>query len=87
MCDAFCTNGLARGLKDAIACTIDLPTLGILGAARLSEAGQQIAYHHGANRKARRPPIPEDAYLEQYDILVNNDLENPKLNRNGAPPS
>jgi hypothetical protein len=48
----------------------------------MSDAGQQIAYRHGADRKSSRAPIPEDAWLEQFDILVNNEVSNPKINRN-----
>jgi hypothetical protein len=65
-------------------CTVDLPVLGIQAAVRTSDAGQQIQYGHGADRRSGRPPIPEDAWLEMYDILVNNDVERPKLNRNGT---
>jgi hypothetical protein len=82
VCKAFCTDGLARGIKDAVKCTFDLPVQSIQAAARMSDAGQQIAYHHGADRRSGRAPTPEDAWLEQYDILVNNDVSNPKINRN-----
>lgn len=84
VCEGFCASGLARGIKDTIKCTIDLPTLGIVAAARTSDAGQQIEYGHGAIRKNGRPPTPETAYLEQYDILVNNDLDRPKINRDSV---
>ena len=28
-----------------------------------------------------RPPTPETSYLEQYDILVQNDVDQPRINR------
>lgn len=83
-CAAFCTSGLARAIKDTVKCTIDLPVLGITTAAHTSDAGQQIQYGHGATRSKGRPPTPETAYLEQYDILVNNDVEHPRVNRDSV---
>lgn len=50
----------------------------------MSDAGHQIAYHHGADRKSGRVATPEDAWLEQFDVLVNNDVNNPKINRNAV---
>jgi hypothetical protein len=58
-----------------------LPTLGITAAAHVSDAGQQIGYGHGAIRSKGRPPTPETSYLEQFDILVNNDIDQPLINR------
>ena len=83
-CAAFCTSGLARAIKDTVKCTVDLPVLGITTAAHTSDAGQQIQYGHGAMRSKGRPPTPETAYLEQYDILVNNDVEHPRVNRDSV---
>lgn len=84
VCDAFCSSGLARAVKDVIKCTIDLPTLGITAAAHVSDAGQQIAYGHGAIRTKGRPYTPETGYLEQFDILVNNDVDRPRVNRDSV---
>lgn len=84
VCDAFCSSGIARAAKDAIKCSIDLPVLGLTAAAHTSDAGQQIAYGHGAIRKNGRSPTPETAYLEQFDILVNNDIDQPRINRDSV---
>ena len=84
VCNAFCTNRLARFAKDAVVCTFGLPTLGITTASRISDQGQQISYGHGSNRQSGRAPIPEDSYLEQFDTLVSNDISNPRLNRNSV---
>lgn len=84
VCDAFCSSGLARAVKDTIKCTFDLPTLGITAAAHVSDAGQQIAYGHGAIRTKGRPYTPETGYLEQFDILVNNDIDHPRVNRDSV---
>jgi hypothetical protein len=81
VCDAFCTSGGARAVADAIACSVSLPTLGITAAAHVSDAGQQISYGHGAIRTEARKPTPETSYLEQFDILVNNDIDQPLINR------
>ena len=59
-CDAFCSSGLARGIKDTVKCTVDLPVLGITAAAHVSDAGQQISYGTDpcAPRAGRPPPRP-----------------------------
>ena len=72
---------MARGIKDAVKCSVQLPVRGITGAAHVSDAGQQISYGHGAIRTKGRPPTPETSYLEQYDILVQNDIDQPRINR------
>jgi len=81
VCNAFCTNSAARGIKDAIVCTFQLPTLGIVTAARTSDVGVQISYGHGADRRRGRSPTPENAYLEQFDTIVQNDIQNPRVSR------
>lgn len=84
VCDAFCTSGTARAAADVIACSINLPTLGITAAAHVSDAGQQISYGHGSIRTKGRPPTPETAYLEQYNVIVNNDIDQPLINRDSV---
>lgn len=80
-CKAYCSNGAAKAIKDTIKCTIDMPTLGIAAAAEMSDQGQSIKYGHASVRRAGRPPIPEDAYQEQFDTLVNNDVTQPRVAR------
>jgi hypothetical protein len=58
-----------------------MPTLGIAAAAEMSDQGQSIKYGHASVRRAGRPPIPEDAYQEQFDTLVNNDVTQPRVAR------
>lgn len=84
VCDAFCSSGLARAVKDVVKCTIDMPLLGITAAAHSSDAGQQISYGHGAIRTKGRPYTPYTGYLEQFDILVNNDIDRPRVNRDSV---
>jgi hypothetical protein len=84
VCGGFCSSGLARAIKDAVKCTVDLPLLGINAAAHSSDAGQQIAYGHGAIRTKGRPYTPYTGYLEQFDILVNNDIDRPRVNRDSV---
>jgi hypothetical protein len=83
-CKGYCSSSLARGLKDAVECSVNLPVFSIWSASVLSDAGQQIAYHHGADRRTGRKPIPEDTWLEQFDILINQDVARPKINRNAV---
>lgn len=80
-CNAFCTSGVARSIAQTYKCTIDLPVLGIATATRVSDAGQYIAYGHGAIRKTGRKPTPENVYLEQYNVLIQNNVEHPLINR------
>ena len=83
-CKAFCSNGAARGIKDAWICTFGQPTLGIAAAAQISDAGQHIITRHGAQRTKGRAPIPEQAWKEQFDILVNADTSAPRVPRNSV---
>jgi hypothetical protein len=83
-CNAFCSSSLARGVKNTVECSINLPVFGITAAAHTSDAGQQISYGHGAIRTKGRPPTPESSYLEQFDILINNNVEHPLINRDSV---
>ena len=65
-----------------ISCSVHLPVLGITAATRVSDAGQEISYGHGSIRTEGRSPTPETSYLEIYNVLVNNDIEQPLINRN-----
>ena len=46
--------------------------------------GQAIQYGHASVRNAGRPPIPEDAYQEQFATLVNNDVDAPRVARSSV---
>ena len=81
-CDAYCSNSAARTLKDVWACSFGLPTLGITAATQISDAGQDIISRHGANRLEGRPPAPESSFVEEYAILINNDVDHPRAPRN-----
>lgn len=84
VCNAYCTSSTARAIKDTITCSIELPTLGITAAARSSDAGERISYGHGAIRPQSRVATPDNAFLEQFDILINNDVERPLVNRDAV---
>lgn len=73
-----------RGLTAAAQCSVLLPTLGTNVASQLTDAGQNVVQHHGAKRTKGRPPIPDEAWAEQWQILVNNDVEHPRVPRNGV---
>lgn len=81
-CKAFCSNSAARGVKDAWICTFGQPTLGIAAASQISDVGQHIITRHGAQRTKGRPPIPEEAWKEQFDLIVNNNVDSPRVPRN-----
>lgn len=83
-CNAFCSNGIARGIKDAWICTFGQPTLGIAAAVQISDAGQHIQTRHGSQRRKGRPPIPEDSWKEQFDIIINNNVASPRVPRNSV---
>ena len=83
-CKAYCSNGAARAIKDAYICTFGQPTLGIAAAVQISDAGQHIVSRHGAQRTKGRAPIPEDAWLETFDLLVNNNVDSPRVPRNSV---
>jgi hypothetical protein len=53
-------------------------------ASQLTDAGQNVVQRHGAKRTEGRPPIPDEAWAEQWDLLINNDVEHPRLPRNGV---
>ena len=77
-CNAFCSNGWPRGLKDAYRCSIGPPFIGFQAAASESDIGQHIKHGHAAVREKGRPAIPEDAFKEQYDTLLQNDIVRPR---------
>jgi len=83
-CKAYCSNNVARNLKDAVVCTFQQPTLGLAVASQISDAGQHILTKHGSKRTSGRPPIPEDAWKEQFALLVNNDVDSPRVPRNSV---
>jgi len=82
VCDAYCSNAAARSIKNIWACSFGLPTLGITAATQVSDAGLDIVGRHGANRPAGRPPTPESSFVEEYAILIQNDVASPRAPRN-----
>jgi hypothetical protein len=82
VCDAYCSNAAARSIKNIWACSFGLPTLGITAATQVSDAGLDIVGRHGANRPAGRPPTPESSFVEEYAVLIQNDVANPRAPRN-----
>ena len=84
MCKAYCGLASARNLKDAWKCTFEQPTLGIALAAQTSDAGQHIITRHGSVRTKGYAPIPEDAFREQFGLLINNNVEVPRVPRNSV---
>ena len=83
-CKAFCSNGAARAIKDSYICSFGQPTLGIAAAVQISDAGQHIVTRHGSQRTKGRSAIPEDAWLETFDLLVNNNVDSPRVPRNSV---
>jgi hypothetical protein len=83
-CKAYCSNGAAKAVKDTVKCTVGMPTLGIAGAVEMSDQGHAIKHGHASVRTAGRPPIPEDAYQEMFDTLINNDVSEPRVARSAV---
>jgi hypothetical protein len=57
---------------------------GIALAAQTSDAGQHIITRHGSVRTKGYAPIPEDAFREQFGLLINNDVNVPRVPRNSV---
>lgn len=83
-CDSHCTSATVRGLTSVAQCSVLLPTLGTNVASQVTDAGQNIVQRHGAKRAEGRAAIPADAWDEQWRLLVNNDVESPRVPRNGV---
>jgi hypothetical protein len=81
VCKAYCASSLARGIKDTYECTFGQPHLGIQVANSISDAGQHINVGHGSNRPKGVSAIPEDAFKETFQLLVNNNVEVPRVPR------
>ena len=58
--------------------------MGIAAAAQISDGGQHIITRHGSQRTKGRAPIPEEAFEEQYDILINQNVDAPRVPRNSV---
>ena len=81
-CKSMCTSETAKAVASIYRCTVGGPYMGVIGAAHTSDAGEMMRNHHGANRTSGRVAIPEDVFLEQYAVLIQNSIVSPKINRN-----
>ena len=82
ICDSYCSNSAARNTKNLYGCSVGLPVMGFFAATQVSDAGLDIVGRHGANRPAGRPPTPDSSFVEEYAILIQNSVEQPRAPRN-----
>ena len=81
-CGAECTSSVVRSLVSAYRCSLGLPTIGLAASFHSSDVGFTIGTRWGAIRERRRPAAPEDAFQEQYRMLIQNRVDKPMAPRN-----
>ena len=84
-CGAECTSSVVRSLVSAYRCSLGMPTIGLAASFHSSDVGFTIGTRWGAIRERRRPPAPEDAFQEQYRMLIQNRVDKPMAPRNCEP--
>lgn len=83
-CTTTCTNPGLRGIAAAWRCSAGQPVMGTFAASVVSDAGQDMRVRHGAVRNKGTPPIPASIWKEQYEVLINNDINAPRVPRNSV---
>ena len=86
-CDTCTTTGTNPGLRGIAAawrCSAGQPVMGTFAASVVSDAGQDMRVRHGAVRNKGTPPIPASIWKEQYEVLINNDINAPRVPRNSV---
>ena len=81
-CGAECTSSVVRSLVSAYRCSLGMPTIGLAASFHSSDVGFTIGTRWGAIRERRRPAAPEDAFQEQYRMLIQNRVDKPMAPRN-----
>lgn len=81
-CTSVCTNPGLRGIAAAWKCSAGQPIFGTFAASVVSDAGFDTRTRHGSDRRSGRPSIPASIWKEQYALLVNNDIDHPRVPRN-----
>lgn len=80
-CTTTCVNPGLRGVAAAWRCSAGQPLMGTFAASVVSDAGQEMRMRHGADRRKGTPAIPSSIWKEQYEVLVQNDLDYPRVAR------
>lgn len=83
-CTTTCTNPGLRGIAAAWRCSAGQPLIGTFAASVASDAGQDMRTRHGAVRRQGTPPIPTSIWKEQFDVLIQNDINSPRVPRNSV---
>jgi len=83
-CTTTCTNPGLRGVGAAWKCSAGQPLMGTFAASVVSDAGFDSRVRHGADRQRGTPAIPSSIWKEQYDVLIQNDLNYPRVPRDSV---
>lgn len=83
-CTSVCTNPGLRGIAAAWKCSAGQPIFGTFAASVVSDAGFDTRTRHGSDRRTGRPSIPASIWKEQFALLVNNDINYPRVPRNSV---